>query len=266
MVEMVRSGTLNKDDRVRRDGSDQWTPAGEIIGLFRVAEKEQAQTPSPEPDAGPNPVTDAVGLRGPLDEGPFRRRLGGLVWIVGGALVVVSVALGAWQWSRTTPPRFPEPLLGSPAPPPEDDTPAALSDAMATFSQVIGEGKTPKTEQLSFTSAKRVEGIVVAYKCHSQSESNYEENTVELTLRRGEEVLGEWLDSYESQTDWGDVSEFGFWHSKQFADVSLAAGDRVDLTITVKAGDYLNWVSEIRICPWKKGASYPDDREFHGSL
>ena len=55
MAEMVRSGTLKEDDPVRREGASQWTRAGEVIGLFRAAAKEPAQT-RPQAKAEPKPV------------------------------------------------------------------------------------------------------------------------------------------------------------------------------------------------------------------
>jgi hypothetical protein len=270
MAEMVRAGTLKKDDPIRRKGSDQWTPAGEIIGLFRAAGKAAAETVPPEDDARAQPQqaatsADAAAPSAAKIPRPAKRRL---LWIGGAALVVLSVAAGVWRWSSPRTPRFPEPRLGRPRRVEEeedlDDSIAAFSDAMATFSKVVGGTKTPVTEEFSFTSSKDVRGIVVSYKCHSQSNTNYAENLVQITIRRKGEVIGESLDSYESQTNWGDVTKLGFWHSEEFGEITLKAGDLVDLAVTVKAGDYRNFVSEIKVSPLDEGASYPDDREFHG--
>ena len=270
MAEMVRSGTLKKDDPVRRKGSDQWAPAGEIIGLFRAAGKAAAERVPPKEDARARPQQAATSADAAAPSEAKIPRLAErrLLWIVGAILVVACVAAGVWRWSSAGTPTFPEPRLGSPRRAEEkedpDDSIAAFSDAIATFSKVVGGTKTPVTEEFSFTSSKDVRGIVVSYKCHSQSNTNYAENLVQIAIRRKGEVLGELLDSYESQTNWGNVMKMGFWHSERFGDITLEAGDAVDLAVTVKAGDYRNFVSEIRVSPLDEGASYPDDREFHG--
>jgi hypothetical protein len=240
MVEMVREGTLKRESLVCRKGTDQWIPAAEIASLFRVAEKEGVQPAPAEPEPEAEQVASSSGA--PPEEQTPRRGRRVLVWIGATALVVAAVALGLWRWSL----------------PP-------TANPLATFSQVVGEGKVPQTEQFSFASPRKVEGIVVSYKCHSQSGSNWEQNIVALTLRRAGEVIGESFDSYESQTDYGDIQKVGFWHSEKFPGISLKRGDRVDLTVTVKAGDYRNWVSEIEIRPLREGVDYPDKRGFYGS-
>ncbi len=269
MAEMIRAGTLKEDNPVRRKGSSQWVPAGEIIGLFRVAGKKAAEPVPPEPQAEPEPAPSSGDAPEPSVEEPPRLGRRGWLWLGAAVLVVVSVAAGVWRWAAWSTPRFPEPRLASSrrTQPQEDpdDSIAAFSEPIAAFSKVVGGNKTGTTEEFSFTASKDVRGIVVSYKCHSQSNTNYAENTVEITMRREGEVIGKLLDSYESQTDWGDVMKAGFWHSEEFADITLKGGDRVDLTVTAKAGDFRNYVSEIKICPLKKGEVYPNDRGYHAS-
>ena len=54
LAEMVRAGTLTEDDRVRREFSEDWTRARDVIGLFRAAKAgPPAATPAePEPALG----------------------------------------------------------------------------------------------------------------------------------------------------------------------------------------------------------------------
>ena len=118
MAEMVRSGRLKEDDQVRRKGTSQWAPAGEVIGLFRTARKgpvEPAETKPaatrPEPAATrdkPAQKQPAVPRRG------MRKRYA----LLGGGLVlaalVVFALVSAWRGRRAE--RFPEPLVGKPRP------------------------------------------------------------------------------------------------------------------------------------------------------
>jgi hypothetical protein len=218
----------------------------------------------------PEPAPGSEEAAAPSVEEPGQLGKRWLLWLGAAVLVVASIAAGVWRWRARSRPRFPEPRLGSSQRTKEekdpDDSIPAFSGAIAAFSKVVGGNKTGTTEEFSFTASKDIRGIVVSYKCHSQSNSNYAQNTVEITIRRGEEVIGKLLDSYDSQTNWGDVMKAGFWHSREFGDVTLKRGDRVDLTVTAKAGDFRNYVTEIKICPLKARVSYPNDREFHGPL
>lgn len=53
LAELVRAGTLTEDDRVRREFSDEWTAAREVIGLFRTSPAQAVAPDSPEPESAP---------------------------------------------------------------------------------------------------------------------------------------------------------------------------------------------------------------------
>jgi len=57
MAEMIRAGTLTEGDRVRRELSEEWIPARDVIGLFRAAKGQPAQSPPNEPEESPPPAT-----------------------------------------------------------------------------------------------------------------------------------------------------------------------------------------------------------------
>ena len=63
LVEMVRTGALTESDPVRRELSEQWTPAREVIGLFRAAREPDAEAkpsgPGPALPSGPGPASPA---------------------------------------------------------------------------------------------------------------------------------------------------------------------------------------------------------------
>lgn len=136
MAEMVRAGTLKEDDRVRREGTGQWTRAGEVIGLFRTAAKEPAPTP-PQAKPDPQPVR-APGKTREAEQPPAepsrrgRRRVllaGGLVF----ALVLLLAGISVWRATRRE--TFPE--RHRPGPRVAQDDPlaslaAARSDAPST--------------------------------------------------------------------------------------------------------------------------------------
>ncbi len=110
MAEMVRAGTLKKDDPVRREGTSEWTRAGEVIGLFRAAAKEATQArpdTEGEPQPVPAPGKSKEAERPSAAPRQFGRRrvllAGGLV----AGLVLLVAGVSAWRASRRE--RFPEP-------------------------------------------------------------------------------------------------------------------------------------------------------------
>ncbi|NQT17183.1 MAG: DUF4339 domain-containing protein [Planctomycetes bacterium] len=120
LAEMVRAGTVTESDPVRRKESSKWTPAGEVIGLFRAAKSEPAETAPPDSEVRPEPAavprepTKAdQGSRATSIPRPGRR-----AWLcLGGAGVVVLLAvLTVWAGRARQSRRFPEPRLGKPAP------------------------------------------------------------------------------------------------------------------------------------------------------
>jgi hypothetical protein len=113
LVSMVRSGTLNEGDPVRREGASQWTRAGEVIGLFRTAAKEPARAASdagvePPPTPAPQKTKDA---KPPPAKPPRIRRRQALSagGVVLGVVVLVTV-VSAWRANRRE--RFPVPYRG----------------------------------------------------------------------------------------------------------------------------------------------------------
>lgn len=122
LAEMVRSGTLKEEDRVRRRGSGEWIPAREVIGLFRAAEAQVARA---APAAEKTQVAPAPGKTQepaqprPAQPPPTRPRrpakrqvLLGIGLVV--AMLVVVGLVTAWRSGRSE--RFPEPQAGKPRP------------------------------------------------------------------------------------------------------------------------------------------------------
>ncbi|NQT17184.1 MAG: DUF4339 domain-containing protein, partial [Planctomycetes bacterium] len=118
LAEMVRAGTLTDNDPVRRKESSEWTPAGEVIGLFRAAKSEAAETAPPDSEAPPEPAPTP---REPTKPKPalwkgFVPRPGrrGLLWMGGVGVVALVAVLTVWAWRARQSRRFPEPRLGKP--------------------------------------------------------------------------------------------------------------------------------------------------------
>ena len=145
MAEMARAGTLKEDDPVRREGTSQWTRAGEVIGLFRAAAKERPQAPpqakaEPQPAQAPSQTKEAQ----PPPTGPQRIGLR-QVFLAGGlvvGLLLLVVAVSAWRANRRE--RFPEP---SQAPPPvvqPDLLGSLVANRSSTASSPVPDGPVPE--------------------------------------------------------------------------------------------------------------------------
>jgi hypothetical protein len=115
LAEMVRAGTLTADHRVRRDLTQEWMAARDVIGLFRAAGVVTGQGASPEPEAGPGPdqspreapppIPAAPSLppptppASPLDPPQPRRRRRYAPMGFAAAAVLVGLALAYHAWS-----------------------------------------------------------------------------------------------------------------------------------------------------------------------
>jgi hypothetical protein len=123
LAEMVRAGTLTKEDRVRREFSEDWIAAWDVIGLFRAAQAKSADDKPPEPEpapdppnATPRPVEKAAAA--PV-RGPRRRktpRIGLRVGIAVAIVLVVATIAGYEFWSHRRSRVFPESALNRPRP------------------------------------------------------------------------------------------------------------------------------------------------------
>ena len=60
LVEMVRQGSLGRDDQVRRDNSTRWSRAEEVVGLFRAATLQSRDT-QPQSSDGSSEIPTAGG-------------------------------------------------------------------------------------------------------------------------------------------------------------------------------------------------------------
>ncbi|NQT11658.1 MAG: DUF4339 domain-containing protein, partial [Planctomycetes bacterium] len=102
LTEMVRAGTLSENDPVRRKESSRWTPAREVVGLFRAAESEVAEA-APADSETPREPAPVCQEPAKADGGSWTiaiPRPGHRAWLsMGGAGVVVLVAvLAVWAW------------------------------------------------------------------------------------------------------------------------------------------------------------------------
>ena len=133
LVEMVRSGALKEDDPVRRETATEWTPAREVIGLFRAARKKPAGAAPPGAPAAPKPaqVPPKAAAKPPAAK---PRRIGKRrVLVAGGVVAVVLLAalVSAWRANRRT--RFPEPQANRPRPADASLSTAARSPGRFTW-------------------------------------------------------------------------------------------------------------------------------------
>jgi hypothetical protein len=122
LVEMVRSGTLVEDHGVRRELSQEWTAARDVIGLYRAAGIAKAEIGSPEPAKPPAQAMPASSGPGPAPRTsppaaagkPGPRRFGKIAWIgcaVAASLVALAAAYRAWSGRAILPPWVP--VLGA---------------------------------------------------------------------------------------------------------------------------------------------------------
>lgn len=123
LAEMVGAGTLTEDDRVRREFSDKWIAAREVIGLFRAAQGPAAETKPPEPESAPSapepkPRSPEAATAPPTAR-PRRWRIPriGLRVGIAAAIVLVVGAIVAYEfWSHRRSRIFPESALKRPRP------------------------------------------------------------------------------------------------------------------------------------------------------
>ena len=93
----------------------------------------------------------------------------------------------------------------------------------------------------------KISTLLIKYKVHSQSQTNYRKNSVKITIFDNEGVeLGNQIDKYSSESVWGTPIP-GNWHSIEFPMLSLNQNDIIDIEITVSEGDYKNYISVLEI-------------------
>ncbi|NQT16929.1 MAG: DUF1583 domain-containing protein [Planctomycetes bacterium] len=143
LVELVRSGTLTKNDPVRRQGNNKWIRAREVEGLFRLAASDPATAAGPDLDdrSEPVPSADKTEAGEPLGQGARRtaaRRLvlGSGIVIVVATVIVVALA---WRSCRTSP--------GS-GPLPGQSQPGDAAKLKASFTQDFHEQFQPRLLEL----------------------------------------------------------------------------------------------------------------------
>jgi len=120
LAELVRAGTLTEEDRVRREFSDDWIPAREVIGLFRASQGQAVASESPERESvtsAPEPRLHAseVAVAAPRARRRWRiPRIGLRVWLVAALLLLVAAIVGYEIWSHRSSRVFPESALKKP--------------------------------------------------------------------------------------------------------------------------------------------------------
>jgi len=101
LAEMVAKGTLTEDDRVRREFSEEWIAARDVIGLFRAA---QVAPPAASTEAEPRAAAPPAKPLAWTVRKPGLRSL-----LVVGAMVVMVLAVVLYEaWSHRRPARFPK--------------------------------------------------------------------------------------------------------------------------------------------------------------
>ncbi len=146
MAEMVRSGTLKEEDRVRRKGSQDWIPAREVIGLFRAAKAQPAQAaPAAGETEGASPPAETEQPAQPPAKSPriAKRQVLLRIGLVAAMLLLVALVT-AWRSGRSE--RFPEPQAGKPRP--ADGKVLASGAAAARFEWDFRQGIDDQNMQL----------------------------------------------------------------------------------------------------------------------
>jgi len=135
LLELVRAGTLARGDPVRAEGSDDWTAAREMPGLFASSERGPAEAAAarlnePSHAAPAHEMDDADAPDRPPHATRFPGKRG---LIVGGVAVALLAILAGFGWTlvRTSPEN--------------PDAPAALDDR---FTQDFGEQFAPQAFEL----------------------------------------------------------------------------------------------------------------------
>ena len=115
LAELVRAGTLTEEDRVRREFSEEWTPAREVIGLFRTRQGPAAEAKPPEPESvlsAPQPPLrpPKVAVATPVARPRRWRipRIGLSAAITAAIVLVVGVIVSYEFWSHRRSRIFPE--------------------------------------------------------------------------------------------------------------------------------------------------------------
>ena len=119
----------------------------------------------------------------------------------------------------------------------EVDEDSVVLKGMATF-----KGYYHSQDRFGFVAPKALSTLIIDYKAHSQSLTNYKNNRVDLAVKVDGTVVGTSSDQYSSETSWGPVT--GVWHSRSFAS-TVEKNATVIIEISVAAGDYVNWVSSV---------------------
>ena len=153
LVRLVREGALTEDHRVRRDMSDQWIAAREVIGLFQAAARQEA-APSTgaasQPAARPGPQGTASPARAarppappsaPPSPAPLSRKTGRAVPLLLTAVaMVILVVVGKSTYQRLAGTR-----AGKLATPPQAKVaarPVSSEEELAKRVEEVSAGKT----------------------------------------------------------------------------------------------------------------------------
>ncbi|KJR41610.1 hypothetical protein MCHI_002493 [Candidatus Magnetoovum chiemensis] len=88
--------------------------------------------------------------------------------------------------------------------------------------------------------------LEVSYTAHSQSQSNYHKNGVEIKIFKEGQLLDTALDEYDSQSSYGTPIP-GYERNRIFDGLDISPGDTLNVEIRVYAGDYANYLSYLKV-------------------
>ena len=92
-------------------------------------------------------------------------------------------------------------------------------------------------------------GMIIQYKAHSQSLSNFKNNAVQIDIFKNNELLDKSFDLYPSESSYGTPIP-GYIHRVDFQNIEISQGDRIELRIGVSKGDYKNYVSYLQVATY----------------
>lgn len=118
----------------------------------------------------------------------------------------------------------------------------SIQKTTRNFSFVIGND--------SDFNGKQCASVDISFETNSQSQTNWNLNKVVIQILRGDAVIIDYTDAYQSESITGSIPPIIHQHS--FSYPGFVSGEKLTIKITVSTGDYRNWVSQFAIISnWK---------------
>ncbi|MEI7425954.1 MAG: hypothetical protein WCK16_03475 [Candidatus Moraniibacteriota bacterium] len=121
----------------------------------------------------------------------------------------------------------------------------------------VAESIQKTTKEFSFVvgndadfKGKQCASVDISFETNSQSQTNWNLNKVVIQILRGDAVIIDYTDEYQSESITGSIPPV--LHKHSFSYPGFVSGEKLTIKITVSTGDYRNWVSQFAIISnWK---------------